>query len=470
MPFISLPAQVYIKLDAKCYEQWARILLPVAGIIKIDAKVKERFAMVEALPFQALMYDLETIPDLSSVICPPYDVISDNLRNELYEKDSFNIVRLEYSKELGSNEDRYDRAAQDLQDWIEQGILKSTKQAKFYLLTQSYIDAYGAERVRKVLMARVRLEKFSEGGVLPHEFTIPKAKKDRLDLLTKCATNFSPIMAVYRDSGGRVNQVLNSERVKKSVLTSGVIADEGEFSLVEIVEPEDIRSITDAFSDIPVLIADGHHRYETALEYSLVSGATGARYVMMGLIALDDPGLDIQGYHRVVSGITEDTLTALLERVQENFEEYRAINFPDDISSRARELQSSLVSPDRIKWDVILLHSAGNVSFLKAREDRIQGNRLGKLPIRLLEECLEAVTQEGALPVSPSVDYEHDVVSAVARVSNSDGHSAVGFIMGSLGVDLFEEVVMSEGRLPRKSTYFYPKLPAGVVMYPLWSD
>ena len=133
-------------------------------------------------------------------------------------------------------------------------------------------------------------------------------------------------------------------------------------------------------------------------------------------------------------------------------------------------MQSSLVSPDRIKWDVILLHSSGNVSFLKAREDRIQGNRLGKLPIRLLEECLEAVTQEGALPVSPSVDYEHDVVSAVARVSNSDGHSAVGFIMGSLGVDLFEEVVMSEGRLPRKSTYFYPKLPAGVVMYPLWSD
>jgi len=424
--------------------------------------------MVEALPFQALMYDLEAIPDLSPMICPPYDVISDQMRRHLYQQNPFNIVRLEYSQETGSDEGRYDQAAKDLQNWIGQGVLKPTERASFYLLTQSYLDAYGSQRRRKVLIARVRLERFSEGSVLPHEFTIPKAKKDRLKLLTKCETNFSPIMAVYRDLSGSITTVLNSDRVSRNIMTSGTISDEGEFTLAEISDTDDVDTIKEAFKDTPVLIADGHHRYETALEYSQASEKAGAQYVMMGLIALDDSGLDIHGYHRVVSGVAEDTMEALMSHIEEKFDKYRSVSLPQDVRVRAQEVERLLVSPDQVNWDVILVNATGNASLLKVREDRVTQGSETILPIRLLEECLSKVIQDDESTSSPLVDYDHNVTSAVTRVS--EGNSTVGFIMGSLAVDLFEKVVISEGRLPRKSTYFYPKLPAGVVMYPLWSE
>jgi len=426
--------------------------------------------MVEALPFRALMYDLDAIPRLSDVICPPYDVISDQMREDLYGKNSFNVVRLEYSQQIcsGNEEDRYEVAAQDLRDWIDQGVLKVAKQANFYLLNQTYTDAYGALRTRKVLISRVRLVRFSEGSVLPHEHTIPKAKKDRLELLKSCETNFSPIMAVYRDSDRRINSILNSERVNKSVITQGMISGEGEFTLSEISKHEDVMAITEAFQDIPVLIADGHHRYETALEYSQVSGAAGAQYVMMGLIALDDPGLDIYGYHRVISGITEDVKLSLMARIHEEFEEYKAVRLPEDARGCSREIGKLLASPDRAKWDIALLHDSGDASLLRMRADHTGGRGNIRLPIRLLEDCLTVGVQNTSSSASQIVDYDHDVESAVARVRS--GGCAMGFILGGLEVDLFEKVVISEGRLPRKSTYFYPKLPAGVVMYPLSGD
>ena len=220
--------------------------------------------MVEVLPFQALTYNLGIVPDISSVISPPYDVISDEMREDLYARNSFNVVRLEYSRETNIGGDKYEEAARDLQSWIAEGILESASDASFFLLTQSYVDAYGASRRRKVLIARVRLAEFSDGSVLPHEHTIPKAKKDRLDLLTQCETNFSPIMAVYRDSDRAISSILESQRVSGSVFASGTIPNEGEFTLAKIGDPEDLVGITTAFRGISVLIADGHHRYETA--------------------------------------------------------------------------------------------------------------------------------------------------------------------------------------------------------------
>ena len=424
--------------------------------------------MVEALPFQALMYDLEAFSDLSALICPPYDVISDEMREDLYRRNSFNIVRLEYAKEASSGENKYDRAARDLQDWMGQGVLKTTEGPSFYLLNQNYTDAYGAQRLRKVLMAKVRLVPFSEGSVLPHEYTIPKAKKDRLELLTRCETNFSPIMAVYRDSGGSIGEILESERVGRSVVASGVIPGEGEFTLAEINEKEDVVAIAAAFQGIPILIADGHHRYETALEHSQRSGEVGAQYVMMGLIGLDDPGLDIYGYHRVVSKLTEGTKNSLMACLLEAFEVYREVSMPEDAKLCSQEIEKLLASSDRKNWDVALLDGTGSATLLRVRARQDSSPETTRLPIRLLEECLAGVLGDGDSAAAQLVDYDHDVGSAVARVRAGD--RSWGFIMGSLEVDLFEKVVISEGRLPRKSTYFSPKLPTGVVMYPLWGD
>ena len=424
--------------------------------------------MVEVLPFQALMYNLGIVPDISSVISPPYDVISDEMREDLYGRNSFNVVRLEYSRETDVGVDKYEGAARDLQSWIAQGILESASHTSFFLLTQSYTDSYRASRKRKVLIARVRLAEFSEGSVLPHEHTIPKAKKDRLDLLTQCETNFSPIMAVYRDSDRAISSILESRRVNGSMLASGTIPSEGEFTLAEIHDPEDLVGITTAFRGIPVLIADGHHRYETALEYSQISGAAGAQYVMMGLISLDDPGLDIYGYHRVIKGLDERSKGRLIARLQDEFEEYKNVRLSHDAKLCSQEMESLLASPDRTNWDVALLQESGDTLLLRVRRMTETNARGTRLPIRLVEDCLADVLEDNHQALVPTVDYDHDVASAVTRVTSGD--CSLAFIMGSLEVDVFEKVVVSEGRLPRKSTYFYPKLPAGVVMYPLWND
>ena len=423
--------------------------------------------MVEVLPFQALTYNLGIVPDISSVISPPYDVISDEMREDLYARNSFDVVRLEYSRETNIGGDKYEEAARDLQSWIAEGILESASDASFFLLTQSYVDAYGASRRRKVLIARVRLAEFSDGSVLPHEHTIPKAKKDRLDLLTQCETNFSPIMAVYRDSDRAISSILESQRVSGSVFASGTIPNEGEFTLAKIGDPEDLVGITTAFRGISVLIADGHHRYETALEYSQISRSPGAQYVMMGLISIDDPGLDIYGYHRVIKGIDESSKGRLIARLQEEFEEYKNVRLSQDAKLCSQEMEALLASADSAKWDVALLQESGDTLLLSVREMTETHGEGARLPIRLVEGCLADVLGDNHQTLAKTVDYDHDVVSAVTRVTSGD--CAIGLIMGSLGVDVFEKVVTSEGRLPRKSTYFYPKLPAGVVMYPLWN-
>jgi len=424
--------------------------------------------VVEVLPFQALTYNLGIVPDISSVISPPYDVISDEMREDLYARNSFNVVRLEYSRETNIGGDKYEEAARDLQSWIAEGILESASDASFFLLTQSYVDAYGARRRRKVLIARVRLAEFSDGSVLPHEHTIPKAKKDRLDLLTQCETNFSPIMAVYRDSDRAISSILESQRVSGSVFASGTIPNEGEFTLAKIGDPEDLVGITTAFRGISVLIADGHHRYETALEYSQISRSPGAQYVMMGLISIDDPGLDIYGYHRVIKGIDESSKGRLIARLHEEFEEYKNVRLSQDAKLCSQEMEALLAAADSTKWDVALLQESGDTLLLSVRGMTETHGEGARLPIRLVEGCLADVLDDNHQTLAKAVDYDHDVVSTVTRVTSGD--CAIGLIMGSLGVDVFEKVVTSEGRLPRKSTYFYPKLPAGVVMYPLWND
>jgi uncharacterized protein (DUF1015 family) len=425
--------------------------------------------MVEVLPFQALMYDSGIVPDISLTISPPYDVISDEMREDLYNRHAFNVVRLEYSRETSPSVDKYEGAARELQSWIAQGVLKSTSHASFFLLVQNYTDVHGTNRKRKVLIARVRLVDFSEGSVLPHEHTVPKAKKDRLDLLTQCETHFSPIMAVYRDSGKAISIILESLRVTENTLASGTIPGEGAFTLAEINDLGDVAAITTAFQETPVIIADGHHRYETALEYSQISDELGAQYVMMGLIALDDPGLDIYGYHRVITGIDEGTKGRLIARVQEEFEEYKNIKLPQDSELCSQGMELLLASPESANWDVALLHESGDTVLLRVRKMTTETKGGGaRLPIRLVEDCIGDAVGDNHQSLAQIVDYDHDVASAVTRVTVGD--CSLGFIMGSLGVEVFEKAVVSEGRLPRKSTYFHPKLPAGVVMCPLWND
>ena len=267
--------------------------------------------MADVRPFRGLRYAPGIVGDAGQVICPPYDVIDPAQQAALYARSPYNAVRLEFgAAEPGDDESTnvYTRSAEWLRSWQQSGALERAARPTFYLMEEAY-EAGGMSRRRRCLLAAVRLEPFDGGAVLPHEFTRPGPKEDRLRLMQACAANFSPLMALYRDPGG-VLGLLESQagaRPPDVAAQSEGIA----YRLWALDDASTVRELQGLLAPLPLYMADGHHRYETSLVYRDMrrGGQThsdaGYDYVLMGLIELSDPGLDLLGYHRVVCGAVD---------------------------------------------------------------------------------------------------------------------------------------------------------------------
>src|SRR5258708_15273039 len=262
-------------------------------------------------PFSALLYNRKIVGDPARVVAPPYDLIGAARQNQLYERSPYNIVRLD----LGREADRYAAAEKTLADWIAARVLVRAERPAIYQYTQSF-DVEGRLRHRTGFIARVRLEEFSSGRIVPHERTFPAPKEDRLSLLTALQVNTSPIFALYP-----------STRPELDNLRAQVASRE---PLIDLVDDLGIRNelrAIDAFGEIAIiqrelesprlLIADGHHRYETALNYRRARRHENASsdpepydYTMMTLVACSDAGLVILPTHRVVKAINREALAA----------------------------------------------------------------------------------------------------------------------------------------------------------------
>jgi uncharacterized protein (DUF1015 family) len=253
-------------------------------------------------PFRALLYDQERVKNLREVVAPPYDLIGADRQNELYNRSPYNIVRLE----LGREADRYTASAATLAEWRAAGILRVATRPAIYLYTQKF-EVGGRQLRRDGFVVRERLEDFRPGRILPHEKTFPAAKADRLKLLTALATNVSSIFGLY--AGKHLELEALIERTATRAPLAEVIDDLGmENQLRAIEAPEEIAIVQNALESSLILIADGHHRYETALNYrALRRTAEGDPvapqaydYTMMTLVGCDSPGLVILPTHRVV--------------------------------------------------------------------------------------------------------------------------------------------------------------------------
>ncbi|MFL5624476.1 MAG: DUF1015 family protein, partial [Ktedonobacteraceae bacterium] len=275
--------------------------------------------MADVQPLRGIRYVREAVGDVAQVVTPPYDVISEDAQARYYAQNPYNIIRLELGQEQPTDntlDNRYTRAAATFAEWRYQGVLRQDARHCFYLYQQIFRNQ-GQTYTRTSLLARVRLEPWSAQVVLPHEHTLSKPKDDRLKLLRACAANFSPIMSMYDDPQGRICRLLAGYAPRAEVQITDEVGEE--HRLHPITDVEQLALIRDFFSERRLYIADGHHRYETALNYReqiseqrrVLHMDDAANFVLMALTDLDDPGLVVLPTHRLLFGLPADTLRTL---------------------------------------------------------------------------------------------------------------------------------------------------------------
>ena len=430
--------------------------------------------MAEVRPFQGLHYDPKVVGSLSDVLCPPFDVISASLQEELHRLNPHNAVRLELGMSAsgdngGSN--AYTRAADLFAAWQRDGALIRERSPGYYVLRHRFQDRTGQRLERWGITASVRLEEFDRGVVLPHEETMGAPKEDRLALMEACHANFSPVMAFYRQ--GAVADAVRSVAQAPPALEA-TYGDGDDLALWVADDPAFTQVMQDGLRDAPLFIADGHHRYETALLYrdrrrkrtGSWSGDEAYNYVMMTLIDFDDPGLVVLPYHRMVGGLAPTVFTALRNRLLEVF---RVDSFPRQPST-PEALEEAVAQCNQDAPALGLLGPEGEGPYLLTSLGA--GAHEGQGPAALDEALRDFegwVLQEKVLnpvlgeEVEAHTSYTHDPREAWERVLT--GEQQMALFMRPFPLDLFEAVVSAGVRLPPKSTYFHPKLPTGLVFH-----
>src|SRR5918998_1133746 len=261
--------------------------------------------MADVQPLQTLRYEPSAVGSLEQVIAPPYDVIDDAQRARLLEGSPFNVVEIDLPKANGG--DPYAHAQETLEEWRRQGVMVRESEPALWALRQEYEAPDGSSRTRTGFFARVRVEEYGAGRIRPHERTHPGPKEDRLQLTRATRANLSPIFSLFPDEDGAAREAL--AQVTGTGTFAELTDDEGtRNSLWRMADPESVAALQGALADAELLIADGHHRYETARVYADEVGGEGDhRYVLMLLVALEDPGLLVFPTHRLLTGLKDDT-------------------------------------------------------------------------------------------------------------------------------------------------------------------
>ncbi|MBI4202110.1 MAG: DUF1015 domain-containing protein [Chloroflexi bacterium] len=420
--------------------------------------------MAEVRPFRGLRYAARAGASLTDLICPPYDVIAPAQQQALESLHPHNAVHIELPR--GEGDAQYQNAASLFSRWQEEGILVRDNIPSYYFMRHTFVHN-SKTLARWGLMAAVRLEDYDRRVVLPHEETRPQAKEDRYRLMTACRANFSPIMCLYRDPKHRIRQAVESTGWKTPMARASY--NDEELSLWAVPSSVLDEAVQATMKDAPLFIADGHHRYETALRYRNEAGAKAGyvpqnaafNYVMMTLIDFQDPGLVVMPYHRAIGGVNAQGVTALRNKLMEVFQ-LEAIpshpRTPQALEEAVRQRPGvclGLLGPDGEGPYLCTLR-------LEAREG------LRTLPGGMALRDSEGWVLHQAVfaPVlgtgdSPLITYFHDPQEGWDKVL--EGELQMAFFLKPFPLDLFQGVVSAGQKLPPKSTYFHPKLPTGLV-------
>jgi uncharacterized protein (DUF1015 family) len=422
--------------------------------------------MPDLRPFRALHYNPAAAGDLARVIAPPYDVIDDAQWQRLFARSPFNVVRLILNRAA----DPYREAAATLAAWRREGVLVADRSPCLYYYVQNFRLPKGEPRERRGLIGAVRLQPFGEGTIYPHERTFARAKEDRLRLLDACRTNLSPIFGVYPDAAGALAP---AEAVCAAEAPWIDVVDEvSERQRVwQLARAADIESITAALRDTPVFIADGHHRYETALAYRDRRRAQGDtnpdsphHFILMYLASMEDSGLAILPTHRILVRLPSGIQGNWLDRLRPHFdlEAYPAGGSGvAALMARLNDLPGPAVGLRAAGRDELVLLRLREPHSLEAILPRLHPS-VRSLAVTVLDEwilrrLLGVEAQSGLL------SYTHREDEALRAVA--EGGAAAAFLVRPPSMREVEAVCLGGQTMPEKSTYFYPKLLSGLVFH-----
>jgi len=420
--------------------------------------------LAEVSPFLGVRYNQELVKDMAAVICPPYDVISSEEQKAYYEKSDYNVIRLEHGTVLHNDtktNNKHTRACITFNQWLKDRVLLIDHVPSFYI--HEHCFTYQNIRKRRLgLTACVRLEPWEKKTIFPHENTVPGIKSDRLELMRACPVNFSPLLGLYEDLGQKVTKLLTIQAGRKPAID---FAEAGETHKLWVAnEPEFVQRVSHFLASKPIYIADGHHRYETALAYRderqqetrHVRGNEAFNFVMITLVSFSDPGLVVLPVHRLVRNLSSDTLSKFRGILETYFELVSAPLGDSNLSGMAGATTR------------ILGLEPGNIVALKLRQPIAlkeimphgHSEAYKRLDISIVQHLV--IDRLMALDKSCSIAYTPNAVEARRLIES--GEYQLALLMNPMAAAIIKTIANSDDKMPGKSTYFYPKLPTGLVI------
>lgn len=428
--------------------------------------------MTRIVPFKGLRYNPDIIADLTEVVTPPYDIIDETAQTGYYAKHPANIIRLELGLTFpndSTDNNRYTRAAQYLAKWIEDGTLKNEERPALYFYQQEFM-VNGDKILRNGFVAGVKVEPYDNGSILPHEETLSKPKADRLQLMHATKCNFSSIFALYADGEKQVDNLLLNE-IKKRHPDIEIIDEVEEIHRIWVIDnPDLIDKVVKIMAAKTLYIADGHHRYETALEYAREMEEQGVNdydYIMTTMVNLYDEGLVVLPTHRVAGHIDHFDFVRFLEELTSlfNIDQYPA---KKDLTSIINDL-----AVQGRNNHVFAMYNGENYYLLTLKDETQATNLLPannsaawkNLDVAILDNLIldhflgigeaERRNQEN-LAYSRDAEWVKEKIDA--------GQYQLGFFINSTRVEEIVNVAEARDKMPQKSTYFYPKLITGLII------
>jgi uncharacterized protein (DUF1015 family) len=435
--------------------------------------------MAKIKPFHGIRYNSDVIRDLGDVISQPYDKITPKMQEEYYQKEPHNVVRMILGKEEpgdDENQNKYTRARKYFEKWLSEGILKREVVPSFYAYNQTYATPSNEEKTRRGLIAHLKLEPLGS-GVRPHEETLSKPKKDRFNLLKAARVDAGQIFLLYSDPDQVVNRILKDPTARKPEID--LLADYGVREHLWVLNGETYRNqiaeIVEFLSDRELLIADGHHRYETAIAFQdeikaaaglKASSSTGEEswnYRMVTLISMEDPGLVILPTHRLIMGLDGFEVLDFLKKAERFFKIESRRNEKEMFDFMKKEENHSFGVYGDEKYYLLTLRDQSTL------EENVRGSSIRQsLDVAVLHSLL-IESSKGGLGISEEevkrggkIRYIRNPGEGVRAVNGGDAQCCL--FLNPTRVEQVRAMAERGERMPQKSTDFYPKLLSGLVM------
>ncbi len=433
--------------------------------------------MPEIQAFRGIRYDLGHVGCLSDVVAPPYDVIGPQLQEELYKKHPCNVVRLILNRQEPGDDDevnnRYTRAARFLKNWRSEGVLFTESDPAVYVYHQIFTES-GTTYTRRGFMAAVRLSRFGEGQVFPHEETMSGPKIDRMMLTAVCRANLSQIFGLYPDPENEAQNLLEAAVADETPIEAtdhlGVV-----HRIWPVTDVEVISNLAAVIGPKPIFIADGHHRYETACNYreqiydsGFLSKDHPANFVLMMCVAMEDPGMIVLPTHRLFRGTPALSAEELRTKLGDCFTTRSAGEGPElapsiweDIETTDDQGTLALFTQKDQRWTIASITDAGRQRMAEVAEDHNEDWR--GLGVSILHRLI--VAELLGCTDLPKLGYVR-LIEEVVEGCRSGEYPLAAVVMPAT-IEHIRTISLGGERMPAKSTYFYPKLLSGLVINPL---